>query len=312
MQGPGGIQEQDKEGISDRFKILNVLTPQELYYLCVVGEEEIYTSSYLGVYKRIFEKMKKPRSDILLQWVNDDFYKKFIKMAASYNELDDFLSRMDTASAEMLMKKFVDNLDKTNSLEDAVDVADSYASINNAGLRKLILDQIEMNYKQSEHKQNKRGKIIYQLLFNIFNSDENQPSTSSNVPPIDLPPVYNMPISMLQDSAGKIIVQQFFYGDKDGNNVFNAFTATFSNANWKVIKKPEWTETYSTKGTPVVIYSNRPLDETKDLDAKAQRDLSDYLDSLNLYPTVTIHRGHSYYVNSTIQQLPPSSKVILL
>lgn len=295
-----------------RFKILDILTPKELYYLCVVGEEEIYTSSYLGVYKRIFERMKEPKSNVLLQLVNDDFYKKFIKMAASYNELDDFLSRMDKAGAEKLMRNFVGNLDKTNSLEDAVDVADSYASINNADLRKLILSQIESNYKLNERKQDKRGKIIYQLLFDIFQSDENK-VTASDVPPIKLPPVYNMPINMLKDSnSGKIIVQQFFYGDKDGNNVFNAFANTFSNANWRVIRKPEWTETYSTKGVPIVIYSNRPLDEKKDLDAKAQKDLSGYLDSLDIYPTVTIHRGHSYYVNSTIQQLPPSSKVILL
>jgi hypothetical protein len=58
------------------------------------------------VYKRIFERMKKPKSDTLLQWINGDFYKKFIKMAAAYNKLDDFLSRMDKASAETLMKNF--------------------------------------------------------------------------------------------------------------------------------------------------------------------------------------------------------------
>ena len=33
-----------------RFKILDPLTPEELYYLVVLSEDEIYTSSYLGVY----------------------------------------------------------------------------------------------------------------------------------------------------------------------------------------------------------------------------------------------------------------------
>ena len=38
---------------------------------------------------------------------------------------------MPAANAETLMKSFVANLEKTNTLEDAVDVADSYSSINN-------------------------------------------------------------------------------------------------------------------------------------------------------------------------------------
>ena len=74
---------------------LDGLTPQELYYLIVLGEDEIYTSSYLNVYKRIFQRMRVPRSDSLLMSVNGDYFRKFIKMAAGYNTLNDFLAKMD-------------------------------------------------------------------------------------------------------------------------------------------------------------------------------------------------------------------------
>ena len=63
-------------------------------------------------------------------------------MAAAYNKLDDFLGRMDRYDAENLMKKFVMGLEKTNSLEDAVDVADSYSSIYDPQLRKLMIRYI--------------------------------------------------------------------------------------------------------------------------------------------------------------------------
>ena len=125
-------------------------------------------------------------------------------------------------------------------------------------------------------------------------------------------PVFKMPIALLKDSSHRIIIQQFFYGDKDGNNVFNAFLANFRNANWKIINKPEWVEVKSAKGTDVTIYANKPLDELKDLDAQAQAHLGEYLNSLSLKPTVVIHRGHSYFVKSTINQLPSSAKVVLL
>ncbi len=39
---------------SIRFKILDPLTPAELYYLIVLSEDEIYTSSYLGVIRTNF------------------------------------------------------------------------------------------------------------------------------------------------------------------------------------------------------------------------------------------------------------------
>ncbi|MDE3234984.1 MAG: hypothetical protein KGO81_03440 [Bacteroidota bacterium] len=302
----------DEKSEAVRFRRIENLTPQELYYLCVLGEEDIYTSSYMGVYARIFQRMKVQRSDSLLEMVNYDFYKKFIRMAAAYNELDDFLKKMDTQKSEQVMKSFVDGLDTKNSLEDAVDVADSYASINNPELKKLMINEVRVNLAKCNREDNRRGQTIYGLLNTIFDSKEEQGGAKDASASLGISTVYRMPIAELKDASGKIIIQQFFYGDKDGKNVFNSFLAAFSNAYWKTIVKPEWVEVRSTRGVPIVIYANKPLDETKDLDAHAQAHLAEYLDSLNIRPTVVIHRGHSYYVKSTISQLVPSAKVILL
>jgi hypothetical protein len=294
-----------------RMKVVEPLNPQELYYLCVMGEEDIYTSSYLKTYDRIWQRMKNPSSDSLLLSVSFDRFKKFIKMAANYNTLNDFLKRMDKDNALVLMKAFANGLERTKNLEDAVDVADSYASISDKSLRKLILDEVQSNVAQQQKDNNKRGATIYDLLNTIFVSMD-----SSNVDlsqKFGIPPVYYMPNKQLRDTpSNKIIVQQYFYGDKDGMTYFNSFKAAYSNGNWKFVNKPEWVEISSTKGVPVVIYANKPLDETKDLDAKAQAALGDYLTEHNLNPTVVIHRGHSYYLKYTLEQLAPSAKVVLL
>ena len=74
-----------------RFRRLDGLTPQELYYLAVLGEDEIYTSSYVrGVYPRIWQRMANPRGDSLIMSVNGDYFRKFIKMAAGYNDVERF------------------------------------------------------------------------------------------------------------------------------------------------------------------------------------------------------------------------------
>ncbi len=85
---------------------------------------------------------------------------------------------------------------------------------------------------------------------------------------LGIPPVYYMPNKNLRDTSGRIIVQQFFYGDKDGLTVFNSFLNSFRNANWKINYSSEWVSVSSTKGVPVIIYANKPFDETKNLDAK--------------------------------------------
>lgn len=226
-------------------------------------------------------------------------------MAAAYNKLDDFLQRMEKNMAENVMKRFVDGLDKTKTLEDAVDVADSYASITDSTIKKNIQTRVAYNLQNAKATKNKRAIVIYDILNTIFQSDEKNDLIAGM-------PVYTMPSVNLKNDQGKIVMLQFFYGDKDGINVFNAFISTFNNPNWKRVDKGEWIEVSSVKGIPITIYANKPLDELKDLDAQAQEHLLDYLDSLQIKPTVVIHRGHSYYVKQTIQQLPNSAKVILL
>ncbi len=293
-----------------RFKIIDKLSPAELYCLAVFSEEEIYTSSYVrGVYPRLFHKTQK--SDSLLMGVQFDHFKKWIKIAANYNTLDDFLKRMKKDNAELLMKAFVKGLDKTNSLEDAVDVANSFAGIKDTAVRKLILNEVQYNLQKAKNAGNKKGTDIYNILNILFLSMD----TANHIDVsrlLGIPPVYYVPNKGLQDTSGKIIVQQFFYGDKDGQGVFNSFLNGFDNANWKIKKYEQWTTVSSTHGTPIVIYSNNALDEKQGLDAAAQKALGDYLYDSDIAPVIVIHRGHSYYLPSTLEQLVSSEKIVLL
>jgi hypothetical protein len=86
----------------------------------------------------------------------------------------------------------------------------------------------------------------------------------------------------------------------------------FSNANWKITGTEKWVQITSAKGKPVTIFANRALPEEGGEDEKAQKALGEYLEKNKLYPTITIHRGHSYYANSTIEQMFPSSKIVFL
>ncbi|MCU0381585.1 MAG: hypothetical protein MUE58_10390 [Chitinophagaceae bacterium] len=296
-----------------RFKILEPLNPQELYYLIVLGEEIIYTSSYKGVYNRMMERMPGQAGDSLLMSVRFDRFKKFIKMAAGYNTLDHFLGTMPDSSAQRLMIAFARGLDKTGGLEEAVDVADSYGSINAASVKRLIDREIEASRDASQARQDKRSFAIYDILQTIFASSADSAVDISSK--LGIPPVYTLDYSSLADASGRVVQLVFFYGDKDGIDSYGNFMGMFNGKpDWSVNRTKEWVEIKSVKGRPVWIYANLPLDNSKgdDPDAKAQEHLISFLESKGLQPSVVIHRGHSYHVKYTLRQLPASARIVIL
>jgi hypothetical protein len=296
-----------------RFKILEPRGAAELYYIIVTGEEVIYTSSYTGVYNRMMGRMQKRGGDALLMEVRFDRFKKFVRMAAAYNKLDLFLSSMPAENAQLLIKGFVRGLEKNLNLEDAVDVADSYGSISNAAIRDLVKVEIENNLQQQQSIGNGRGVAIYDILKLLFISASDSSQLLSQK--YGIPPVYALPLSNLSDSAGRIVQQVFFYGDKDGKESFVNFMSMFrGKKDWQIVQEENWVEIKSLVGRPVWIFANLPLDNSMgdDPDAKAQALLIGYLRAQNLQPTIVIHRGHSYHLKYTVNQLPGSAKIIVL
>ena len=293
-----------------RFKVLENLNGRDLYYLCITGVNDLYTSSYLKIYQLIFDKRFSQSSYDLLKSVHFDHFKRFIKMASTFNTLDDFLNRMQKKEADSLLHAFVDDLDKTGAIEDAVDVADSYASIRNESLRKFILNDIEKKISGINNNVDSTLRI-YKLLHTIFLSLD----TASHIDlskTLGIPSVYRIENNFLKDKLGQINIQQFFYGDKDGRHAYDVFTKSFRNANWKVKDSKYWVEFVSVKGTPVHIYCNKPLDDDTNEAEKAQQYLSIYLRENNKVPSFFIHRGHSYYLNNSMQYLSASNKIIFL
>lgn len=306
-----------------RFRRLDGLSPQELYYLAVLGEDEIYTSSYTrGVYPAIFARMANPRGDSLIMSVHGDYFRKFIKMAAGYNTLTHFLGTMNKENAETLMKAFVIGLEKpgktkADDLENAVDVADSYSSImdKNRPLADFILNEVKVNYTRNVQDNNKRGIVIYNLLRILFESADTTRKIDLSAT-LGIPSIYSINKNELTDDSGRVVQQVFFYGDedKDGQMSFANFMGMFRNrSEWKIDERsPDYVTITSAKGKPVYIYANRPLFGEDDPDEKAQQKLAEYLESKKLKPTIVIHRGHSYHLPSTLGRLSPSARIVVL
>jgi hypothetical protein len=298
-----------------RFRSIQNLTAEELYYLAVSSDGSMYTSSFVkGTYPLMMKKINN-KGDSLLISLHFDKYRKFIKMSAGFNMLSNFLSTFSKSSdAEDLMKAFVGNLEKSEDLEDGVDVADSYASVAETliPVSSEMLRNIQSNYQRCFEKNNKRGIAIYNILNKLFLSADTTRKIDLTKE-LGIPPVYEVPYKDLALDGEKIAIQLFIYGDKDGIGVFPGLINMFKNSNWKIdLSNNQWVTITAAKGKPVTLYMNRPLPEETNEDAKAQEALCKYLEKNNIIPTVTINRGHSYNAPYTIEQMSPASKIVFM
>ena len=328
MFGPNGLREKLKEkaiqhfvtpinelhdlsNINLRMKAIDSLSAVDLYFMMIMGENDIYTSSFKHSYTRFLQRLgKEPRTDSLLQYVQYDFFKKFIKMTANFNKLDNFLSYMPQSSSEALMREFIANLDNTGNLEDAIDVADSYSSITDKKLQSTILGYVMSNEKDCIEKNNGRGRTIYRLLKTIFLSADttNKVNLTSL---LGIPSIYEIENKEMKDDSGRIIQQVYWYGDKDGKTFFPSFINSFSPKEWTITFNSEWYEIRSKKGN-VWVFANRPLDNDANLDDSAQIHLNNYLYENNMQPAVVVHRGHSYWLPRTIRRMAGDAKIVVL
>ena len=304
----------DEDAVT-RFRIIQPLSAQELYYLAVLSDGIIYTSSFVkGIFPLMMTRIGN-RGDSLLMSVNFDKYRKLIKMSAAYNTLSTFLASFkDAQNANDLMRAFVSGLERSGGLEDGVDVADSYASIVETmkPVANDMLVNIRANYQRNISTNNKRGIEMYRILEKLFISAD----TTNKIDltkELGIPPVYSVANRDLQNENGSVVIQVFMYGDKDGIGVFPYIVNLFNNANWKIDRSNnQWVTISSVKGKPVSLYLNKPLPEETDADAKAQEALCNYLERNNLKPTITINRGHSYNAKYTIQQMFSTSKIVFM
>jgi hypothetical protein len=295
-----------------RFRCVEKFSINELYYLCVMGSEDIYTSSYLGIYKRLMQKLGKASGAVLLQDLRYDKFRTFIRMCANYNTLDNFLASMPKAQSNDLIAKFVGGLGTTAQvdLEGAVDVADCVGSIQDTGVLGYMRGEVAKAYKAALLNNNRQAKNVYLILGSIFDTNDSYTSFVKDfkLPPINL--VRNA--DLFFDTCKTIYEQMFFYGDEDGKVGYRSFLGTFDKTKWIVDQSHQyWTivKSVNTK-VPFVLYANKPLSEPDD--ELAQQKLNEYLTMNEIHPTIIVHRGHSYHLESTIEAMHNEHKIIIL
>jgi hypothetical protein len=295
-----------------RFQSVESLRPQDLYYIIVSSDEEMYTSTYLGLYKRLIGHYKNQSADSILSLVHNDKFRKFMRIAATYNTLTDFLHLMSTERSRSLIHAFIsdiENSDEDEAVANATDVADAFITLSkdtlfNNYVNQELADGLKKS-KRNDHYQSQRLYSILQRVYDLATDDQAANSLSANYK--------RLSFSSLKDKKGIISELVLFYGDEDGKSSYNSFMNLFKDkSQWDVSTNDSWVTISSLQGQPIKIYANLPLTTEDEKDISAQQDLADYLNKESIEPSILIHRGHSYHLPNTLKYLNTSVKLAIL
>ncbi len=294
-----------------RFKCLEGMSPEDLYFIIVYSDNEIYTSSYLGTYKRMMERLKPATGDALFEKVRYDRFRTFIRLCANYNTLSPFLATINEEKKSTIMRDFMANLEKGREeelLTNAVDVADAFSSVADSSLGTFLRKEVTANYERCKSLESREGIIVYGLLATLFKSFSEGEVEAER---IGLPPIKTVAYSSLaNDSSGRVHEVMFFYGDEDGRGNFNSYTAGLRGAGYKVTSDKYWVRADATGGKPFTIWMNQPLPEPED--EEAQNKLMAHLREQSIKPSILVHRGHSYHLPLTLEQIRAENRVVVL
>jgi hypothetical protein len=297
-----------------RFAAIKNLRIEDLYYIITSSEDQLYTSSYLGLYRRLMEYFRFQPADSIFRIVQNDNFRVFMRMAANYNTLPDFLSCMPQEKAAELLTRFISGIesDKDSGLEKAMDVADCYSSLSDvAGISELIQNELQSNLERCQSGQLYFGVRLYSILLQVF--DLLKQKDSVNRLWTYLGNHEKLEREALQNKNGEIIELVLFYGDEDGISSFSNFLNLFKDAGkWEIVKNDFWVTIRSLSDQPIVIYANLPLNYNEGMDLQAQDSLSAFLRQQFLKPVILVHRGHSYHLSRTLVRLQPSVKLAIL
>ncbi|NNC94585.1 MAG: hypothetical protein HKN92_03415 [Chitinophagales bacterium] len=284
-----------------RFKPVSHLTSQELYVLLIQSEEEVFTSTFNGLYEILTAKIQGDATAFLSS-VNYREFRSFLRLLASFGKLENWLELINDSDRSELLNRFVSSLETYRTLDEAITVADAIGSISDEILKADLNREIQDQFSRCRHHKQERGIAIYRVLKSLASIDD----LSLFQDQYAITSIDKIERSELFNSNGKHIQQHYFYDDDDGRESFASFIAQFS-SQWLISDKGTYIIISPVRNPDILMFVNKPEFETD-----GHQDIREYLMINKMSPQVIVHRGHSFYSDKTIRHIDASTKIAII
>lgn len=296
-----------------RFASINDYSASQLLDVMVLGREEAYTSTFLGLFDRFQEKMVAEGKNSVLDVANPNFSNSialnFLEIANSYNKLDEAMVFIPKAQWGSVLETVSSEIENGNT-----GIAISLADIMNNTSDPAIKAQIEQHI-QNSYDNAPAGPIkdTYAVTAAYYNDLSGQDTIKIENPDhYKIAAIDSLPQDKLVGTDGIHKQLLVFTGDEDGVSSFEYFQKRFEQSdNYKIEDKGDYIKITSLSGeTPIEIYANHPNASPdtilQDISGNPDATIKDVeFDSI-------IHRGHSYNLDNTMPYFSESNSLVFL
>ncbi|HOW28176.1 MAG TPA: SpoIIE family protein phosphatase, partial [Elusimicrobiota bacterium] len=338
------INDLHEENDATRFASVKDMDANEIYTIMGYGAEEAYTSTFVGLFsgtrnpdgsivtKGLLDKMKDEglSGDQLLEKANYNKFREFLNLTATYkNKLPDFLETMTADKAELVMRRFVQNLDQTQEpLREATVVANAIGLLQNPAqiaeiiqqdksqgtqhytklqnLLRFLQKSVQDEYVRMESAENQAGMVMYGLLGGMFHDVDGGVNEWSRqmAEKYPLPDLNVLRLSDMTNPNGIHVQKVFFYGDDDGESSYASLYQSYQREGWRTTDRGSYVFIQSTGGkNPVYIFVVKPNRDDR-INEQGSNDVDTYLNQAGLRINEIAHGGHSYWLNETLSRTP--------
>ena len=281
---------------------LKQLSARDLYLLLTYGRTEEDDKLFTTIFDRLLlPKLKSTPPTKLLDEVHNLNLRRFLVSAIAHHRLEPLSELLPRAM------RGIERADRP--LEETVAAAEIVNAVQNPVRLRQLRDVVNSEYNSA-----RISRPLYGLL---------AAAIARKLAPDELASEYLryfkddgvLDAAALFTSAATCIQQHFFYDDVDAAESFESFKQTYArDPAWQWQDQGWYIHVTGTGPTArrIEIYANVPHStNSKDTDDRRHA-MAKMMASQGLLPTVVVHRGHTWYVEQTLQYLQPGARLVYL
>ncbi len=289
-----------------RFEVLITLTAIGLYFLLSGGSGQLYTSSFLYIYKKFLKETEKEGLDKFFTDIDYYQFNNVMSNISGYGLVDDMVNRLNEEKVAGFFGKYLTGLTNRRLSDNeiilnAMTLAEVLYEIrHHQAIRNILLEQIDSILKQPKLQNFFMHRRMYKGFKDIMLNKINYKTDDT----------YDV-LAIKRLQKHNIIVQVcFFYDDEDAASSFSNSTTVFNNTMWNKTDRGNYIVFNSRFGNEMKVYMNKP-NTVVGFDS-AQNEMIISIGGEGLEITSFIHRGHSYYLHESLNKMTPSGQFVFL
>ncbi|GEM_PF-1073076 len=305
------INEKIATGAALPFSSVENFGSADLYFLMLYGRDEVFTSTFNGLFNRFIQKLPRDNGDAFLASVSYNQFRDFLSLCANYGTLEEFLTKFSPEAKKKLLQSYVAKLEtEKDNLSSLVLVAEAISNLKDNTLLNVLQESIKKEYERVKAAKDQIGISIYGVLASMIsgNAVVDAPWYQKISQQFKISPATTLASSALFVDGSGCTEQMYFYNDDDGRSSFINFMNSYKNQSaWAIDDRNSYVRIYSRQQKKVEIFANKPGSEENGINA-----IDDYLKENKLIPTVVVHRGHSFHTESTLERIPASTRLLFI